>query len=863
MAALTIKNLTFSYPMREKAALDNINLRFEQGEFVLVCGSSGSGKTTLLRHLKAALMPVGTRSGGVYYSEYGEEDGFRIEDADKRAMAEKIGYVLQNPDNQIVTDKVWHELAFGLENLGFDNNTIRLRVSEMASFFGIQGWFEKNVSELSGGQKQLLNLAAIMVMQPDILVLDEPTSRLDPIAADDFVSAVRKINRELGITVIMSEQRLENVFADADRVIVMDAGKVVSDTTPANIGAVIGKALPAPVRIYQMLLSHDIGAGYTCPLDVRDGRVWLNKIIRTLPFSNGCIANPQGRSTGETSRVCEKRHTAIKAKNVWFRYEKQGQDILKGLSLDIEEGEIFAILGGNGAGKTTALKVISGKKKPYRGSVNISGGRISMLEQEPQLMFSENTVSAELYIAALNHIKSSKGIELSDSEMISVAWDNVKRIAGELSLTQLLDSHPYDLSGGEQQRAALAAVLLTEPDILLLDEPTKGLDAELKDELGAIFLKLKKQGKTIIIVTHDIDFCAETADRCALLFNGSITACGEPHGFFAGNSFYTTSANRMARHRYPNAITAEEVASHVLEEFGKSPHKTDGVCNAADDAANDAVNGASSEYKNISMNSGSCGGDKADAKAKANMEAADGSFGRGKCGTALITAVMCIAAVLSPVLALTGMMLLDDRKYYAISMMIIVLSLVPFVFIFEMKKPRARELVTVSVLSALCVVGRTAFFMVPSFKPTVALVMISGICLGPQTGFLVGTVSGFVSNFFFGQGPWTPWQMLAYAFVGFAAGFSAKIVDWGRHRIWLAIFGAFSAFFIYGAIVDIWTVFGFYPEPSLKTVLSVYGLALPFNAIHAASTSIFLLLLGKPMIEKLERVKVKYGLISG
>lgn len=852
MATLTIKNLTFSYPMREKAALDNINLKFEQGEFVLLCGSSGSGKTTLLRHLKEALMPVGTRSGGVYYSDDGEEEGSRIENTDKRTMAEKIGYVLQNPDNQIVTDKVWHELAFGLENLGFDNNTIRLRVSEMASFFGIQGWFEKNVNELSGGQKQLLNLAAIMVMQPDILVLDEPTSRLDPIAADDFMAAVRKINRELGITVIMSEQRLENVFADADRVIVMDDGKVVSDTSPANIGAVMGKALPAPVRIYQTLLSHGIGEGYTCPLDVRDGRVWLNKIANGFPLSSGSISNSHGGSTSETSRTYEKRHTAIKAKNVWFRYEKQVQDILKGLSLDVEEGEIFAILGGNGAGKTTALKVISGKKKPYRGSVNISGGRISMLEQEPQLMFSENTVSAELYIAALNYIKRSKDIELSDSEMISVAWDNVRRMAEELSLTQLLDSHPYDLSGGEQQRAALAAVLLTEPDILLLDEPTKGLDAELKDELGTIFLKLKKQGKTIIIVTHDIDFCAETADRCALLFNGSITACGEPHGFFSGNSFYTTSANRMARHRYSDAITAEEVAAHVLEEFGKSPHKTD-----------DAVNGASREYKNISMSSGSCEDDTAATKAKANVEAADGSLGRGKYGTALITAVMCITAVLSPVLALTGMMLLDDRKYYAISMMIIVLSLVPFVFIFEMKKPRARELVTISVLSALCVVGRTAFFMVPSFKPTVALVMVSGICLGPQTGFLVGAVSGFVSNFFFGQGPWTPWQMLAYAFVGFAAGFSAKIVDWSRHRIGLAIFGAFSAFFIYGAIVDIWTIFGFYPEPSLKTILSVYGLALPFNAIHAASTGIFLLLLGKPMIEKLERVKIKYGLKSG
>ena len=546
MAHFEIKNLSFSYPASKNGpALKAINLSIERGEYIAVCGKSGSGKTTLLKHLKSVLSPHGNVEGEIYF------EGKPLEESDLRQQSAKIGYVMQNPDNQIVTDKVWHELAFGLESLGIDQKTIRLRVAEMASYFGIQGWFHKNVTELSGGQKQLLNLASIMAMQPTVLILDEPTSQLDPIAAADFLNTVRKINLELGTTVIITEHRLEDIFHAADRVVVMEKGSIIAADEPHKIGEFLKAennemfaAMPSPVQIY-----YGVENDLRCPLTVREGRNWLSSLLKDKEIK---IASIEEREEEDD----ETKVPAVTLKEVWFRYEKEAPDVLKGVNLQIPKEKIFAIVGGNGTGKSTTLKSICNICKPYRGQVLIDGkkidkyksselfkGNLAMLPQDPQSLFVKKTVREDL------------------EEMLLSGEDKkrVEEVADICDITDLLESHPYDLSGGEQQRAALAKVLLTKPKILLLDEPTKGIDNFFKLKFAEILGRLKEKGVTILMVSHDVEFCAKYADRVGMFFDGSVVTTNTPKLFFSQNSFYTTAANRMSRHIFDNAITNEDV----------------------------------------------------------------------------------------------------------------------------------------------------------------------------------------------------------------------------------------------------------------------------------------------------------------
>ena len=540
MAHFEIKDLSFSYAgTKGKKSLDGVNLSIEKGEYIVLCGKSGSGKTTLLRQLKSVLAPHGNKQGEILFN------GTPIENVSQQDQSAKIGYVMQNPDDQIVTDKVWHELAFGLESLGCDQKTMRARVAEMACYFGIQDWFHRDVANLSGGQKQLLNLASIMAMQPEVLILDEPTSQLDPIAASDFLNTVRKINIELGTTVIITEHRLEDIFPYADRAIVMDGGKVIADDTPRNIGKLLYEqnndmfaAMPTPVRVFYGAE----GAG-DCPLTVREGRTWLSKTypeskVSTLPVEelDEEIENP-----------------ALSLKELWFRYEKDSPDVLRGVSTEVPKGSLYAIVGGNGAGKSTTLKAICGICKPYRGKVKVFGkpvekyksaelfgGCLAMLPQDPKSLFVKKTVREDL-------------TEMTKDEK------RIAEIAKICEIESLLNNHPYDLSGGEQQRSALAKVLLTNPKLLLLDEPTKGIDSFFKEKLAAILCKLKAQGITIVMVSHDVEFCAKYADMVSMFFNGQMLTTDTPRRFFGNNSFYTTAANRMSRHVFSMAVTAEDV----------------------------------------------------------------------------------------------------------------------------------------------------------------------------------------------------------------------------------------------------------------------------------------------------------------
>ena len=542
MAHFQIQDLSFSYPTAKgKKSLDGVTLSIEKGEYIVLCGKSGSGKTTLLRQLKSVLAPHGKRSGEILFN------GVTLEKVSQRDQSAKIGYVMQNPDDQIVTDKVWHELAFGLESLGCDQKTMRARVAEMACYFGIADWFHRDVANLSGGQKQLLNLASIMAMQPEVLILDEPTSQLDPIAASDFLNTVRKINIELGTTVIITEHRLEDIFPYADRAIVMDGGKVIADDTPRNIGKLLYEqkndmfaAMPTPVRVFY---GAD-GAG-DCPLTVREGRTWLSKSysepkINTMPIKDqdDDIENP-----------------ALSLRELWFRYEKDSPDVLRGVSAEVPKGALYAIVGGNGAGKSTTLKAVCGICKPYRGKVKVFGkpvekykaaelfgGCLAMLPQDPKSLFVKKTVREDL-------------VEMTRDEK------KIAEITAVCEIDNLLDSHPYDLSGGEQQRSALAKVLLTEPKLLLLDEPTKGIDSFFKEKLSAILCKLKAQGITVVMVSHDVEFCAKYADMVSMFFDGQILTTDTPRRFFGNNSFYTTAANRMSRHVFSMAVTAEDVVA--------------------------------------------------------------------------------------------------------------------------------------------------------------------------------------------------------------------------------------------------------------------------------------------------------------
>lgn len=598
---LEIRELSFAYPEEETRALNHVNLRVDEGEFLVLCGRSGCGKSTLLTHLKTPLTPHGKRKGEIYFK------GTPLHEMSSREQSSRIGYVLQNPDNQIVTDKVWHELAFGLESLGVPSRDIRIRVAEMASYFGIQDWFYKNVAELSGGQKQLLNLASIMAMHPELLVLDEPTSQLDPIAASDFLETVKKLNRDLGTTIIMTEHRLEEVFPSADRVVVMDAGSIYAEGKPAHIGQVLKESrhdmflsMPAPMQIYART---ETERELDCPITVRDGRKWMDAVCgeKHIPkyadlLTENVSSDRQrakktkeghGREQAQWAGKASAKGTEsqgdvlLECKDVWFRYEKELPDVVKGLNLSIRQGEFYCLLGGNGTGKTTMLSLLSRLRKPYRGKVLLHGkdirrysdhelfrGFLGVLPQNPQSLFVKKTVEAELF----EMLGGSREKKNEEYHISMEKREAVNGIAEVTHLKELLHRHPYDLSGGEQQRLALAKILLLRPRLLLMDEPTKGMDNYFKEEFAGILELLKEQGVTIFMISHDIEFCAAHGDRCGLFFDGNIAASGTPEEFFAGNNFYTTAANRMARKYFPQAVTAQDVADCLcrnVREDGK------------------------------------------------------------------------------------------------------------------------------------------------------------------------------------------------------------------------------------------------------------------------------------------------------
>ena len=883
MEIYSVENLSFAYPTEKKNALKNISFSVSEGEFITVCGLSGSGKSTLLRCLKTALAPYGKKDGNIKYK------GKPLDETDELIQAGEIGFVMQSPDNQGITESVWSELAFGLESMGLSNSEIRRRTAETAAFFGMKDWYGAKISELSGGQKQILNLASVMVMNPSVLILDEPVSQLDPIGAEEFIKLTEKINKEFGTAIIMSEHNLERVYAVSNRIIVMSEGKVISDTVPRETAEVLYKnknemfaALPISTQIYS------IAEGKTkkSPLTIGEGRVWLREYTEEKSI-NEIVHKKSEKYKGKVP--------IIELKNIWYRYEKGLPDILKGLSLRAYSGEIFSILGGNGAGKTTLLSVMAGVLHPYEGKILLDGAerkkknkdipKIALLPQNPQTLFVRDTVEEDLH-------------EIMDNSEEN--RDFVNEAVSLCRLEGLRHRHPYDLSGGERQRAALAKLLLTQPDILLLDEPVKGLDVKSKNETGEILRALAQTGVCIIIVSHDTDFSAEYSDRCALFFDGELTGTDNPKIFFSENTFYTTAARRMSRGIIDNAVTKSDIlyALGLPTDEDKGKINKDNIsrlyCHRQRDGKKE-----DKKHKKISPLAVSqlC----AVILFLISVFTVLNPFGWSivpdnliLCYAVVLISALCIIlfAVLMnkkegnieiqrirhknrgiilplivmliavPLTIFIGMYFFNDSKYLFISLLIILECIAMFFGVFENRHIKTREQVLLAVMCALAVMSRTVFYMLPQFKPMMAIVIITGTALGAESGFLVGAVSVFISDIIFGQGPWTPWQMFSMGAAGFLAGilFGRNIIP--RNRLSLSVYGFLAAILIYGGIMNPASMLMAHIEPTVENLAAFYLSGLPFDIVHAISVAVFLYIAAKPFLKKLERVKLKYGLIN-
>ena len=930
-------------------ALRDTELHVRQGEFVVILGKSGCGKTTLLRQLKPSVTPVGKKKGQIIF------DGKDICSLDDRMAASQIGFVWQDVNAQLVTDKVWHELAFGLESLGYDNGYVRRRVAEMGSFFGLGDIFHRKVMDLSGGQKQLVNLASVMAMSPKVLVLDEPTSQLDPIAANDFINSLVRINRELGTTIIMTEHRLEDVLPVCNRSVVMENGRIIYDgdvrgfaesVRSKRIDRGLYLSMPASVQIY-MGLEKD--SGKQLPLTVPDAREWLVDYDRKFRENGGAPVVPEiqnrgadegvngsenqadnaavdkgdkkrGAVNGQKDAGCREEHPVVcSLDEVSFRYERNTRDVLRQVSLDIYANEILMINGSNGCGKSTMLSLIANLYSPYSGKLRIAKNlRTGMLPQNPELLFTRRSVRDEL-------------IDANDRQQLA-------EIVRFCRLEELLDRHPYDLSGGEKQRLGLAKVLIADPDILLMDEPTKGLDNGFKMQLADMLRKLQKRGKTIVVVSHDIEFCAVAGDRVALLFDGEVAMVGDVRSYMSDNNFFTTAASRISRNILDGAVTVRE----VLAAYGADMDVT-----GAADGGNDSNQGTENESLRIA-NQGTAEMSEAagisddkladiilnkDRKVenlsiwqivtiavttviiifgfwntmsvsdlsglvqqmtvtaegrkylvlygvmiaailgllvairpitqKRNEDIVMDSVGHGF-GKRTVVSIVAVL-VLIPATIWFGVARLGDKKYFFISLLVLLEAMLPFFVSFEERKPKVRDIVTLAVMCALAVTGRTAFFMLPNFTPVMAIVIIAGVAFGCEGGFITGAMTMFVSNFIMGQGPWTPWQMFAMGLVGFLAGLffaGSSVRTRNMTKLGLCIFGALICIVVYGGIMNPASVIMWQPNVNFSMIMASYVTGFPFDLAQATATVIALWLVARPFLEKLDRVRIKFGVLK-
>lgn len=510
-----INNFTFRYMLSDKNSLENVSLKIKKGKITLIAGASGSGKTTLLRHLKKELIPKGKRSGDIFYEDQ------KVESLENIHSVKEIGYLFQDPAKQMVMDTVWHEIAFGLENIGMPYEQMKRTVAEIVNYFDLQKIYHENTDNLSGGQKQLVNLAAIMAMHPKVLILDEPTAQLDPTARKDFLVMLEKLHKEFGLTIIITSHNLEDVMEMSDQCVILDHGKIMESGTPEEVAANLQrKAHPFEQSLPQILrLEEKFQIEPTFSMEEVRNKIRKKKyqLIK--------------RNELHTDKVLEIMH-------LYAGYEKK-KDVLSNLSIQIMQGEIFAVVGANGSGKSTLLSCIASQVK-YDGKIKCKK-KIAYMPQDPTLLFVKDELLEDL-------------MEMGNDKI-----EKIQKLLEMAGLEKEQKTHPYDLSGGQQQMAALIKVLLSDPEVLLLDEPTKGMDREHSRKFGNLLKKLSKQGMTIFFVSHDLEFCAEYASRIGMMFDGKIEGIDLPEQFFSQNYFYTTTCAKITRDFKDVIILPQEV----------------------------------------------------------------------------------------------------------------------------------------------------------------------------------------------------------------------------------------------------------------------------------------------------------------
>ena len=539
---IQLEHLTYCYPGATQPALKDISLELPDGQLILLIGPSGAGKSTLLRCLNGLVPHF---SGGVLSGRV-RVAGLDPVAATPRLLSQHVGFVFQDPEAQFVTDRVEDEIAFALENAAMPPQAMRVRVEETLDLLGLTPLRDRPLQQLSGGERQRVAIAAALALRPKLLVLDEPTSQLDPKSAEDVLNALVRLNHDLGLTIILAEQRLERVLPFVDSVIYLpaaaDDGPVLYADTLTAMQAV--KLVPPLVAVGKAL------GWQPLPLTVKEGlrfsRPWLaaqRQAGAALPLPS-VQRQPRGEPT-------------LQARGLRVRYRRQ--EILRGVDLSLWPGEIVVLMGRNGAGKTTLLRTLVGLLRPYAGDVSIGGhpntGRtvaeicrqVGYLPQDPNTLLFAESVQDELLVTLHNHQGSE---DLQQENFPS-------QLLARLGLADKTAAYPRDLSVGERQRVALAAVTVTQPATLLLDEPTRGLDYQAKMALEQLLRGWRDDGTAILVVTHDVELAAVIADRVILMSQGEIIAEGPPTEVLATSPLFAPQIARL----FPETgwLTAKDV----------------------------------------------------------------------------------------------------------------------------------------------------------------------------------------------------------------------------------------------------------------------------------------------------------------
>lgn len=507
--------------------MKHLNFALERGDFVTLIGATGSGKSTFLKQFLPRLATGKVISGEI--------------ETELSQNTTNFAYVSQFVDNQIIMETPRDELKFVLDNQGCGENELQLRISEIASFLNIVDFLDVKVNNLSGGQKQLINLASALVLKPQVLLLDEPTAQLDPIASEKLLQVVHKVNEEFSLTIVLVEHELEQVVKFSNRLVVMEHGRIILDR-PIDAGLreifQMSSYQNYLTQVDRLALELKLAEHEALPLSNKT----LNQFVR--PVSNKLQIR---KSIKEASN----KTVVFQADKVNFRFDFNGDKILNNISLKLQAGQSYCVVGPNGTGKTTLLKVLTQQLSAQSGKLLFEGKklktefyqRVFVLPQNPATLFVKDTVREEL----------NYQLDIYQSQT------QLTDILEEFSLSGLEETNPYDLSGGQQEFLALALGFIKQPKLLFLDEPTKGLDPNKRIELGQKLQAFQENGGTIFANSHDLLFAVNYFDQVAMMFSGKLSEFADPREFFSNKFFYTTEINKALRDIFPTALTWKDI----------------------------------------------------------------------------------------------------------------------------------------------------------------------------------------------------------------------------------------------------------------------------------------------------------------